>query len=426
MKKLISLSLIGCLFSLNLSANQELALGKLKKIPLNLDLLSFENGGNKSAIDAYSDGVGLYTVGLEDKKFSAMNELVFVYGEEAKKSGETLKEFVISNGSNEEQELANLLGTTISGTVIGAPCDDGVATTENDRYIDTNGTCQGTEIIVRNSVKCEGEEIGSEILVDGISYLIVDNDSIRNNLDRAETLCTSNVTNINNLFNGSENKTYNLNNWDTSNITGMSFLFAQSNNSIFYINNWDVSKVVDFSFMFAYLYNNNQDMFNNLNLENWNTKNANNFFAMFKDTYINTNINISNFNTTLVTDMSYMFESGKFNENINNWDVSNVISMNNMFSMNSEFNQPLNNWNVSNVNNMFAMFSSTPFNLDISDWNVSNVEDMRFMFAYSNFNKNISNWQTNKINNFERFSLNSAHGFALDSDLLAENNPFIN
>ena len=321
MKKLIYLSLFGLLFSLNLSANQELALGKLKKIPLNLDLLSFENGGNKSAIDAYSDGVGLYTVGLEDKKFSAMNELVFVYGEEAKKSGETLKEFVISNGSNEEQELANLLGTTISGTVIGAPCDDGVATTENDRYIDTNGTCQGTEIIVRNSVKCEGEEIGSEILVDGISYLIVDNDSIRTNLDRAETLCTSNVTDMSRLYQNGTIWLKDLSKWDTSNVIDMSFMFfncyvAFSNQEG--IDNWDVSNVRIMNSMFemSYYYG---------GLKNWDVSNVLYMNKMFLS--------------------SVYFGSGLEKTDISNWNVNKVI----------EYENFLDSYNLENYNSLIPI-----------------------------------------------------------------------
>jgi surface protein len=285
MKKLISLSLFGLLFSLNLSANQELALGKLKKIPLNLDLLSFENGGNKSAIDAYSDGVGLYTVGLEDQKFSAMNELVFKYGEEAKKSGETLKEHVLDKGNNKEQELASLLGTTVSGTVIGAPCDDGVATTENDRYIDTNGTCQGTEIVVRNSVKCEEEAIGSSIIVDGISYLVVDNDSIKNNLDRAETLCTSNVTDMSALFAYNTTFNDNISKWDTSNVVVMNSMFFNSINFNQDISSWDTSKVDEMSYMFAYAESFNQ------NINNWDVSNVQSFYDIV--------YNATNFNQSL-------------------------------------------------------------------------------------------------------------------------------
>jgi surface protein len=324
MKKLISLSLFGLLFYLNLSANQELALGKLKKIPLDNKFLSNENGGDKSAIDAYSDGIGIYTVGLEDQKFSAMNELVFKYGEEAKKSGETLKEHVLEKGNNKEQELATLLGTTVSGTAIGTSCDDGNPNTENDVYIDTNGSCQGTEIVVSNSVKCEEEAIGSSIIVDGISYLVVDNDSIKNNLDRAETLCTSNVTNMaymlfhNTSFNGD------ISHWDTSNVTNMEsmFLSSQFNGDI---SNWDVSKV---------------------------------------------------------TDMNYMFQYADFNGDINDWNISNVTDMSWMLGW--KFNQPLNKWNVSNVKYMRGMFTNSSyypnhiFEQNINMWNISNVIDVNF------------------------------------------------
>jgi hypothetical protein len=97
MKKILLSSIIlsGLLF-----ANQ------LSYLPLDKKFLSEENGGDKPAIESYSDGIGLYTVGKFQIDNSAMNELVFKYGEEAKKSGETLKEHVLDKGNNKEKDLA--------------------------------------------------------------------------------------------------------------------------------------------------------------------------------------------------------------------------------------------------------------------------------------------------------------------------------
>jgi hypothetical protein len=136
MKKILlsSFVLSGILF-----ANQ------LSYIPLNKSNLANENGGEKTAIEAYSDGVGIYTVGKFKIDNSPMNELVFVYGEEAKKSGETLKEFVLDNGSNKEKDLAEKLGNLAENKIPedGTPCDDKDNNTENDIYI--NGICKGEE-----------------------------------------------------------------------------------------------------------------------------------------------------------------------------------------------------------------------------------------------------------------------------------------
>ena len=455
MKKITSLSLIGILFSVNLFANEGLSLGKLKKIPLNLDFLSTENGGNKTAIDAYSDGVGIYTVGLEDKKFSAMNELVFKHGEEAKKAGETLKDYVISNGNNKEQELAALLGTNSSGTVIGGLCDDGNSNTENDRYIDTNGTCQGTE--TKNSVKCKGDPVGSEFLVDGVSYLVVDNNIIKDNLNRAETLCTSNVTDMTFLFAPLDSNfdpiiTYydnnvNLNNWDTSNVTIMEGTFALSNFNG-NISNWDTSNVVNMTGTFA--------------LSNFNG-------------------NISNWDTSNVTDMNWMFQGAlSFNQNISTWNISstgyikpgqfdessaleitnqpnfngkpcddgNENTINDVYnngtcqgteavvrSENKCENDPIgseihvdginylvvdnntirNNLDraetlcTSNVTNMSRLFEWEYEDLDLSNWDTSHVTDMQYMF-FNNYyfnNNSISNWDVSNVINMQGMFSNS-------------------
>lgn len=87
MKKLIIILL---LFSISVFAiENNYFSNKVKTIPLTLNFLSSENGGELTAIDAYSDGVGLFILG-EDKRFLSMNELVFKYGEKAKINNETL------------------------------------------------------------------------------------------------------------------------------------------------------------------------------------------------------------------------------------------------------------------------------------------------------------------------------------------------
>jgi hypothetical protein len=134
MKKILLSSFV---FSGILFANQ------LSYIPLNKANLANENGGEKTAIEAYSDGIGIYTVGKFQIDNKAMNELVFSYGEEAKKSGETLKEFVIEKGNNKEKELAEKLGNIAENISPedGTPCDDKNNETINDKFI--NNICVG-------------------------------------------------------------------------------------------------------------------------------------------------------------------------------------------------------------------------------------------------------------------------------------------
>ena len=80
-----------------------------------------------------------------------------------------------------------------------------------------------------------------------------------------------------------------------------------------------------------------------------------------------------------------MFFNNQFNGDISKWNVSNVTTMDYMFSK-SEFtgkNGDISNWDVSNVVNMSCMFRDSKFNGDISKWDVSNVVNMSYMFLNS-------------------------------------------
>ncbi len=118
---------------------------------------------------------------------------------------------------------------------------------------------------------------------------------------------------------------------------------------------------------------------------------------------------LNDIDTSKITDMSYLFcgddiaplkklsNNGYFD--ISNWDVSNVVNMENMFA-GSNFNGDISDWDVRKVKNMYAMFANSKFNNNISDWDVSNVEDMQMMFYESKFTGkkgNISKWKVEKV-----------------------------
>ena len=59
-----------------------------------------------------------------------------------------------------------------------------------------------------------------------------------------------------------------------------------------------------------------------------------------------------------------MFSAAEnFNQNISNWDVSNVINMNQMFFNADSFNQDISMWDVSNVDSMEHIFNMITNNI---------------------------------------------------------------
>jgi len=118
---------------------------------------------------------------------------------------------------------------------------------------------------------------------------------------------------------------------------------------------------------------------------------------------------ISNWDVSNVISMSQMFEESTFNQNISTWDVRNLTDMYAMFKDNSVFNQPIGNWNVGNAEKMGRMFEgNSAFNQPINNWDVSNVDEMWYMFYNaSNFNQSIGNWDVSSVSQCVGFSYNT-------------------
>merc|ERR1712216_1013166 len=80
-----------------------------------------------------------------------------------------------------------------------------------------------------------------------------------------------------------------------------------------------------------------------------------------------------------------------FNQDISRWDTSQAVSMKGMFSGATLFNADISSWDVSSVVDMANMFKNTAaFDQDISGWNVGHVKDMDGMFWGSSFDRDIS------------------------------------
>ena len=215
--------------------------------------------------------------------------------------------------------------------------------------IDSNGTC-----------KCPSATVGDTATISGALYTVVDNTSIVTQVAAANyNLCTTLVTNMEDLFFDNTSFNSDISFWDTSNVT--------------------------------------------------------NFKRIFGNTYV-FNQDIGSWDTSSVTNMSTMFYNvTAFNQNIGSWDTSKVTNMSQMFKQATAFNQDIGSWNTSNVTNMETMFqAATSFNLSLGNWNVSSVLNMSNMFSYLPiFNQDLSSWCVTQ------FSLEPS-GFSLNSPFLLE------
>lgn len=227
---------------------------------------------------------------------------------------------------------------------------------------------------------------------------------------------TTNVTDMESLFENQTQFNADISNWDVSNVTDMSNMFDDCAAFNQDIGGWDVSSVTTMNRMFWDCTSFNQD------LSGWDissladpTNPAQSYNDALKETFrgatsFNTSLNgwvlpstvvrlqgtfaNSGYNAPLdqwdvsnITRMIQLFEVGSFNQDISGWDVSNVTAMNSMFKMNTAFNQPIGNWDVSSLESTNSMFwGATAFNQDLSNWDAPNLSQIGEMFRQSNFN----------------------------------------
>jgi surface protein len=187
---------------------------------------------------------------------------------------------------------------------------------------------------------------------------------------------TSNVTSMNNMFQGAVKFNQNVSSWNVSKVTNMNRLFSGVGGGA--------------------LFNNGSITDDSANPITWSagtgTSNVTDMGLMF-ESQGNFNQDISSWNVSKVTNMTQMFQGANFNPNISGWDVSNVTNMSFMLPM-SQFNRDISLWNVSKVTDMSFMFlNATTFDQDISLWNVSKVTDMSRMFdGATTFDQDIRVW----------------------------------
>ena len=128
------------------------------------------------------------------------------------------------------------------------------------------------------------------------------------------------------------------------------------------------------------------------------------------------NRDIGGWDTSNAESMEWMFYRARaFNQYIGDWDTSKVTKMDQMFDAAPVFNQDISTkevtrddrsyiaWDTSSVTNMAKMFGeASAFDQDIGDWDTSNVERMERMFYRARaFNQNIGNWDTSSVTHMD-------------------------
>ncbi len=194
---------------------------------------------------------------------------------------------------------------------------------------------------------------------------------------------TSNVTNMEHLFNGLKNVTdLNLSGLNVREVNNIGSLFARNPGLIsLNLSGWQLDSVHDMSYMFNQLH-----ALNTLNLTGFTTKNVVNMNHMFNECHNLTTLDLSSFDTRNVTDMNNMFRDNFALKNLN-----------------------LSSFNTSNVTNMAEMFrhSGVIYPLDVSTFDTRRVTNMDGMFYWTLMSPENA---TLDISNFDTRSLTSALG----------------
>jgi surface protein len=212
-----------------------------------------------------------------------------------------------------------------------------------------------------------------------------------NHFEKFTTSCTTNVTDMKNMFRDLGTFNHSISTWDTSSVISMNRMFYGATSFNQDISKLVTSNVISMSGMFADATSFNQD------ISNWTTSSVISMTVMFYNA-TSFNQDISNWTTSSVISMYGMFYNAtSFNQDISNWITSSVTIMQGMFNYATSFNQDISNWITSSVTNMEGMFNgATSFNQDISTWDMSSVNRLDFMFYNAtSFYQSLTNWCVN-------------------------------
>lgn len=213
-----------------------------------------------------------------------------------------------------------------------------------------------------------------------------------------------------------------ISNWNTSNAEDMGRMFQRCTKlgRLPDIGKWDISNVKSVKHMFE----DDRKITDFSTLANWDTRSIEDMSGMFEYCAGISNLHfLKTWNTSNTLYTGGMFYMGRSHlqeihpqltslEGLENWDVSNVISMYNMFGDcdNLIDISALKSWETDNLQNISNIFYGCSKIDDISalkSWNTGNVTDFSYAFTYCKMSSldALSNWKTEKATSFrETFS----------------------
>nr|MBX2871488.1 BspA family leucine-rich repeat surface protein [Saprospiraceae bacterium] len=114
-----------------------------------------------------------------------------------------------------------------------------------------------------------------------------------------------------------------------------------------------------------------------------------------------TNPTIDSPDLSNVISLANMFDKCyAFNGHISHWDVSSVQIFDEMFSFCTVFDQAIGAWDMRSARSLYFMLEEAhQFNQDLNAWDVSNVTIMDGLFYYALvFDQDLNNWDVSQVN----------------------------
>jgi len=216
---------------------------------------------------------------------------------------------------------------------------------------------------------------------------------------------TSNVTSMQNMFNGATSASPGTSGSNTINVTTMQNMFYGALAANPDTSGWNTLNVTNMREMFY------RASSATPNTTNWDVSSAQNFYMMFRDA-VSANPDVKSWNTANVTVMHSMFRGAKSaspDTSGEHWVTNKVFSMREMFAQTTYANPDVANWDTSKVRDMREMFwAAAAAKPDTSKWNTSQVRSMRGMFnGAGNANPVTSSWDMSSIVDPEYIFTNS-------------------